>query len=195
MPSSLDRELQAALESTPNHASPGGATGQQRANDALPVTMNASGVRGGAERKGSLGFLLVLLVMAIGILVLVMTSFKSAAIYAKHVDEVVAGRSELTGRRLRVEGLLVHGSLERRDQPCEYRFQMERNGSKLLVHYPQCVVPDTFRDVPGVDVGVTVEGKLASNGDFDASQVMAKCPSKYEQRKAGASSVAGPGLL
>lgn len=193
MPSSLDRELQAALEGVPDRPARVG-TGQ--GNETQPVTVSAAGITRGTPDKGSLGFLLVLLVMATGILVLVLTSFKSAAVYAKHVDEVVVGRSELAGRRLRVEGFLVHGSLERRDQPCEYRFQMERNGAKLLVHYPQCVVPDTFRDVPGVEVGVTVEGRLTSEGDFRASQIMAKCPSKYEERKAGTSPVsAGPGLL
>ena len=34
-----------------------------------------------------------------------------------------------------------------------------------------------------MDIGVTVEGKLASNGGFEASQVLAKCPSKYEMKE------------
>jgi cytochrome c-type biogenesis protein CcmE len=51
------------------------------------------------------------------------------------------------------------------------------------VRYAQCIVPDTFKDVPGMDVGVTVEGKLAAGGGFEASQVMAKCPSKYEMKE------------
>ena len=44
-------------------------------------------------------------------------------------------------------------------------------------------MPDTFRDVPGMDVAVTAEGKLTDDGRFEASQIMAKCPSKYEMQQ------------
>jgi cytochrome c-type biogenesis protein CcmE len=33
-----------------------------------------------------------------------------------------------------------------------------------------------------VKVEVTAEGQLQANGTFRASQIMAKCPSKYEMR-------------
>src|SRR3954464_15494321 len=77
------------------------------------------------RRKGNVGLLAVLLVMVGGIVALVMTSFKEAAVYAKNVDQVKAEAVALGGRRLRVEGTLVHGTLERRDQPCEYRFTIK----------------------------------------------------------------------
>ena len=101
-----------------------------------------------ARRKGNLGLLAVLLVMAGGIIALVMTSFKDAAVYAKNVDQVKAEAAQLGGRRLRVEGNLVHGSLERRDQPCEYRFTIKGKDAELPVRFPKCIVPDTFKDVP-----------------------------------------------
>jgi cytochrome c-type biogenesis protein CcmE len=81
-----------------------------------------------------------------------------------------------------VLGTLVPGTLARRSEPCEYKFKMKKNDTEVTVLYPQCVVPDTFRDVPGVNVEVTAEGQLASNGTFHATQIMAKCPSKYEMR-------------
>ena len=131
---------------------------------------------------------------------LVMTSFQDAAVDAMPVDRLVAAKGSLGQRRVRVEGNLVHGSLEKRDQPCEYRFRLAKGGEEVAVRYPQCVVPDTFRDVPGMDVGVTVEGKLGSDGAFDATQVLAKCPSKYEMKDRAAKGeamphgdVAGPG--
>src|SRR6266851_7608207 len=166
--SQLDRELERALASAKKKDEPGSPDEQESAR---PM------------RKGNLGLLVVLLVMAGGIVALVMTSFKDAAVYAKNVDQLQAEGAALAGRRLRVEGNLVHGSLERRDQPCEYRFTIKGKESELPVRYAQCVVPDTFRDVPGMDVGVTVEGKLAAGGGFEASQVMAKCPSKYEMKE------------
>ncbi|MET0594888.1 MAG: cytochrome c maturation protein CcmE [Polyangiaceae bacterium] len=136
-----------------------------------------------APAKGNARLLLVLLVMAGGIVALVMTSFKDAAVYSKNVDQVMSEGRALAGRQLRVEGNLVHGSLTRRDQPCEYRFTIKGKDSQLPVSYAKCIVPDTFRDVPDMDVGVTVEGKLNAAGQFDATQVLAKCPSKYEMKE------------
>jgi cytochrome c-type biogenesis protein CcmE len=133
--------------------------------------------------KRSLGLLVALLAMGGGILTLVFTSFEDAAIYSKGVDELVKERDRLAARNVRVEGTLVKGTLTRRDQPCEYRFRITKNGAELPVHYAQCVVPDTFRDMPGMDVAVTAEGKLSPAGHFEANHIMAKCPSKYEMKE------------
>jgi cytochrome c-type biogenesis protein CcmE len=132
--------------------------------------------------KRNLGMLLALAVMAALIGALVLKSFNNSAVYAKTVDQLVASRDKLTGRAVRVEGMLVHGSLVKRDHPCEYRFKLQKNGSVLDVRFPQCVVPDTFRDRPEAEVGVTAEGKLLKDGTFEATQIMAKCPSKYEEK-------------
>jgi cytochrome c-type biogenesis protein CcmE len=120
--------------------------------------------------------------MAAGILTLVFTSFENAAIYSKGVDELMKEPGKYATRTLRVEGNLVHGTLLRRDDPCEYRFRIQKKGVEIGVHYAQCSVPDTFRDVAGMDVQVTAEGRLTDNGHFEASKILAKCPSKYEMR-------------
>jgi cytochrome c-type biogenesis protein CcmE len=131
--------------------------------------------------KGNIGLLIGLLVMGGGILTLVFTSFKGSAVYSKGVDDLVRDKDKFAERAVRVEGTLVKGSLVRRDQPCEYRFNIQKNKVVLPVRYSQCVVPDTFRDMPDMDVSVTAEGKLTS-GYFEASTIMAKCPSKYEMK-------------
>lgn len=136
-----------------------------------------------ARPRRSVGLLIALLVMAGGILALVMTSFEDSAIYAKKVDELVADKDRLASRSVNVTGTLVKGSLRRRDDPCEYRFKIENNGVQLAVHYPQCVVPDTFKDVPDMDVDVTATGTLSKSGHFEANHIMAKCPSKYEMEQ------------
>jgi cytochrome c-type biogenesis protein CcmE len=133
--------------------------------------------------KGSVGLLIGLLVMGGAILTLVFTSFKGSAVYSKGVDDLVRDKDKFSDRAVRVEGTLVKGSLVRRDQPCEYRFNIEKKGVVLPVHYAQCIVPDTFRDMPGMDVSVTAEGKLTDEGHFEASNIMAKCPSKYEMKE------------
>lgn len=113
---------------------------------------------------------------------LVLTGMKDNAIYAKPVDELIQQKARFAGRPVRAEGNLVHGSLMKREQPCEYRFTISKNGAELPVRFAQCVVPDTFRDVPGMDVGVTVEGQILSDNSFEATTVLAKCPSKYEMK-------------
>jgi len=113
---------------------------------------------------------------------LVLTGMQDKAIYSKPVDELLTQKMKFQGRPVRAEGNLVHGSLTKRDQPCEYRFTLEKNGAQLPVRFAQCVVPDTFRDVAGMDVGVTVEGELQKDSSFEASSVLAKCPSKYEMK-------------
>jgi cytochrome c-type biogenesis protein CcmE len=147
---------------------------------------------GGRKPRRELVLLGALLVIAGAILTLVMTSFDGAAIYSKSVDELVAQKDSLAKRNVRVQGTLVKGTLGKRDSPCEYRFRLQKNGAEIEVRYSQCVVPDTFRDVPNVDVDVTATGKLASDGHFQASEIMAKCPSKYDMKQQAASGMKAP---
>src|SRR5262245_54486678 len=99
------------------------------------------------KRQGSknLGLLLTLLVMVGAVVTLFLVGFKEAAIYATPVDQLLASQEKLAGRKVRVEGELVPGSLVKRDDPCEYRFKVhgpEKSG-ELPVRYAQCVVPDS----------------------------------------------------
>ena len=135
----------------------------------------------GTSRRGLLLTILLVMVGA-GAASFVLMGMKDQAIYSKSVDELVTNKSRFAGRQVNAEGNLVHGTLMKRDQPCEYRFTIEAKGTQVPVRFPQCVVPDTFRDVPGMDVGVTVEGELLSDNTFLASKVLAKCPSKYEMK-------------
>ncbi len=124
-----------------------------------------------------------LAMVAAGIAALVLTGMQDNAIYSKPVDQLLAQKAKFAGRPVRAEGTLVHGSLVKREQPCEYRFSITSGGVELPVRFAQCVVPDTFRDVPDLDVGVTVEGELQTDDSFEATSVLAKCPSKYEMKQ------------
>jgi len=86
----------------------------------------------------------------------------------------------------------VPGSLCRRSDPCEFRFRLRGGASRsdagpvdtaaeLSVRYPQCIVPDTFRDEPACSI--LVEGELcASCHRFEASQIFARTYGKYEMK-------------
>jgi cytochrome c-type biogenesis protein CcmE len=154
--------------------------------------MDDSGVEVPARRRGrdapkkaaSAGVLMAvgLVMAASAIVAVVLFTMKDNAIYSKPVDALLQEKKKFVGRPVRVEGNLVHGSLVHHDKPCEYDFTIEKNGQDLPVRFAQCVVPDTFRDVPGMDVGVTVEGELHVDNTFEATSVLAKCPSKYEMK-------------
>lgn len=174
MSTKLDDELAKAIATTDDTA------------DAEPPTSMDGVAKAAAREKRSgsrsIGLLVTLLVMVGALVTLFLVGFKEAAIYATPVDQLLISKEKFSGRKVRVEGELVPGSLVKRDQPCEYRFNVHGGDKKeiLPVRYAQCVVPDTFRDVPEGGVQVTIEGKFVAGAHFEATQVMAKCTSKYD---------------
>lgn len=187
----LDQELQKAISDSEQQAKEEAdrASTSQRGADAPPVLAPARELE---SPRRNWGLLLALLVVAGAILTLVFSSAEDAAIYSVTTDDLVSHASKYEGRNVRVEGALVKGSLRHRAEPCEYRFAMEKNGAQLPVRYAECIVPDTFRDVPDMDVLVTAEGKLDPSGHFQATNIMAKCPSKYEMQQKAAKGEAAP---
>jgi cytochrome c-type biogenesis protein CcmE len=167
---SIDQELARAVEQGEAEAAPAVAAPEASSPKTKP--------------KGNLGLLIGLLVILGGILTLVFTSFKGAAVYSVGVDQLLKESARYSDRAIRVKGLLVKGTLARRDEPCEYRFKLQENGSVLSVQHPSCIVPDTFKDMPGMDVEVQAEGHLAPDGKtFISNAIVAKCPSKYEMKQ------------
>ena len=174
--SSLDEELAHAVRRSEQDAP------AKPSADEEPVVLGSAPPRvARTARWRNLGLLAALLGISGAVLAVVLTSTE-AAVYSKGVDQLVEQRARLAGRNVRINGKLVEGTLKRRDRPCEYRFTLTKNGATVPVRYAQCVVPDTFRDVPGMEVQVTAEGQLNQDGYFVANQIMAKCPSKYEEQ-------------
>ena len=145
---------------------------------------------GGARKR--LLLVIPLVMAAAAIVALVLVGMQDKGMYSKPVDQLMAEKVKFLGKPVRAEGNLVHGSLVKRESPCEYRFTIEKNGVEVPVRFAKCVVPDTFRDVPGMDVAVTVEGQLVADNSLEASQVLAKCPSKYEMKERAASGEQAP---
>lgn len=171
----LDEELRQAID---NHE-------ELARNEPEPAQVFAKSPTAGTgtnKTRRQLGLLLGLVLMGAAILFVVFSGFKQAAVYSKGVNELLREKGRFESRTVRVVGTLVAGTLARRSDPCEYRFKMQKNDAVMTVLYPQCVVPDTFRDVPGVKVEVTAEGQISADGTFRAHQIMAKCPSKYQMR-------------
>jgi cytochrome c-type biogenesis protein CcmE len=144
------------------------------------VRDDATAPESGMSSTVKVGIVIALLGAGVAALLLG-TSATDAFVYSKLVNEVMTSPGEFKGRELRVEGELKNGSVQFREQPCEWRFVLQKKGKEMPVTFSQCVVPDTFRD--GMGISVTVQGKLAQDGGFTANQVVAKCPSKYEMKE------------
>ena len=114
------------------------------------------------------------LVLATVFGVLLYTTLGESMQYYKYVDEVVGSQADWSGKKLQVHGYVVPGSIGKKRDALEYRFDIQRNGKTLRAFY-NGIVPDTFKD----DSEVVLTGVLTEEG-FVANDMTAKCPSKYE---------------
>jgi cytochrome c-type biogenesis protein CcmE len=132
------------------------------------------------QKKSKLVPALVTLTVILGGLgYLFYSSAGEAFEYYKHVDEVMAQPSKWAGKHLQVHGFVQPDSIQKRidkeHQQVEYKFKAVNCGAEIWVHYAG-TVPDTFKD----RAEVVVKGTLA-DGRIDATEISAKCPSKYQQ--------------
>jgi cytochrome c-type biogenesis protein CcmE len=107
-------------------------------------------------------------------------------VYFHTVDELLAMKPA-TDKGYRVNGKVVTGSIDRKPSGQDVSFVLTGASSTLSVDY-HGIIPDTFVD--GADV--TVEGKVLASGTFEATNLMAKCPSKYEAAASEQASAATP---
>jgi cytochrome c-type biogenesis protein CcmE len=126
--------------------------------------------------------LISLAVVGGGIGYLLYSTAGEALEYYKHVDEIASSRDAWQRKPMQLHGYVVPGSIQKRfDRDhgrLEYRFRETNCGQDMEVLFAG-VVPDTFKD--GAEV--VVKGEL--DGDqFHSTEVMAKCPSKYQATEA-----------
>ena len=122
-----------------------------------------------------IGLTALVLVTAFG--ALLFTTLQDNLQYYKYVDEVAAAPHEWQGKTLQVHGYVVAGSIGKVADSLDYRFDLQRNG-KVMTAYYTGVVPDSFKD----DAEVVLTGQFRdSGGEFTATDMTAKCPSKYEE--------------
>jgi cytochrome c-type biogenesis protein CcmE len=128
-------------------------------------------------KAAKIGITSVVLATAFG--VLLYSSLGESLQYYKYVDEVMVEPAAWHGKNLQVHGMVVPDSIGRKDNTLEWRFQLQRNG-KVLTAYYTGIVPDTFK----ADSEVVLTGTMDDKG-FHATEMTAKCPSKYDAAPAG----------
>ena len=117
---------------------------------------------------------------------LAFTGFTKNAAYYLTVDEVLSRGDSIIDQNIRMEGLVQKGTIKWDSANIKLDFGVTHRdendnpsyasmGSRINVVY-NGIKPDSLID------GVTViaEGKLVSLDTFHATNIMTKCPSKYE---------------
>ena len=119
-----------------------------------------------------------LVVVIIGVLAwLALGGISESKTYYKTISELSQMGDQAHGKRLRVGGDVEQGSIVRNGR--EVSFVLHQDALKLRVVYNGIdPLPDTFKD----GAQALADGKLASNGTFEASKIQAKCASKYEAK-------------
>jgi cytochrome c-type biogenesis protein CcmE len=125
-----------------------------------------------SHKAAKIGVTSLVLLTAFG--VLLYTTLGESMQYYKYVDEVMAEPGAWQDKNLQVHGHVVPGSIGKKRDTLEYEFDIQRNGKTLRAYYTG-IVPDTFQ----ADSEVVLTGRLTPNG-FMATDMTAKCPSKYE---------------
>jgi cytochrome c-type biogenesis protein CcmE len=126
-----------------------------------------------SHKAAKVGVTTLILATAFGILLY--TTLGESMQYYKYVDEVMAEPEAWQDKNLQIHGHVVPGSIGRKRDKLEYKFELHRNGKRVTAYYSG-IVPDTFVD----DAEVVLTGRLTDEG-FVASEMTAKCPSKYEE--------------
>ena len=110
------------------------------------------------------------------VLTLAITGMEESKAYYQTVPELKAMGVKAEGRRVRVAGDVVVGSIERHEEGV-VTFVIDYEGETLPVRYVgRGPLPDTLVD----RAQAVAEGTLEPNGTFEATLVQAKCASKYE---------------
>lgn len=140
----------------------------------LPPELAANGATPGAATS-NVRFLIGALVAVAAVAYIAMSSFDNE-VYFLTVSEVVADIDAHDEREFRLKGHVVAGSHETLgDSLNHHRFELAEGGDTMVVYF-QGPLPDTFSD----DAEVIALGQLISDDEFEATEVVAKCPSRYE---------------
>ncbi|MBS1227113.1 MAG: CcmE/CycJ protein [Proteobacteria bacterium] len=107
------------------------------------------------------------------VVALVLNAFQSNLVFFFSPTQVAAGEAP-RGKSFRVGGLVKAGSIVRESDGVTLRFVMTDMEKEMTVAY-KGILPDLFRE----GKGAVAQGKLADDGIFVASEVLAKHDENY----------------
>jgi cytochrome c-type biogenesis protein CcmE len=128
-------------------------------------------------RLPSLKFTLIGLGLAGTMIFMLVVGTRSSSGFAYYVTVAEYNKNGEPHGQFRVNGKVEQGSIERLSSGRQVRFNIiDPDGqAKLPVDFTG-IIPDTFVD----KADVVVMGHRRQDGVFEATDLLAKCPSKYE---------------
>src|SRR5262245_51889500 len=106
---------------------------------------------------------------------------QQAMVYFVTPTELKANERSSADKFLRLGGMVVKGSLQKDLQNLTYRFELTDGTSTFPVFF-KGIPPDLFAE----GKGAVVEGRIGSDGVFQATMIMAKHAEEYSPHKDGA---------
>jgi cytochrome c-type biogenesis protein CcmE len=134
-----------------------------------------TGAKGPRRRRVRWSFLVAGVAIGGSVLYLVLANTGATAEYYMTITQL-RSCSSCSARTVRVAGVVVTGSIARDASNQVVRFQISDSKTTAMPVIYSGVVPDIFQ----AGAQVVVEGKLASNGVFQAQTLLTKCPSKFQ---------------
>ena len=129
------------------------------------------------------GAVIAVIVLSLGYLAY--TGVQDSKSYYVTIKELNGMGDGAYSKRLRVAGNVAPGSIKR--QGTHVEFQLEEEGRMIPVVYSGTEAPpDTFKD----HAQALAEGKYGRDGVFHATNLQAKCASKYAPKQPGATPTA-----
>jgi cytochrome c-type biogenesis protein CcmE len=128
-----------------------------------------------------IGMVVVALALGFFIFATFVNQKSNAILYYYTVGEALASPARIGDSAVRIGGRVVDGTIVRDPVGRRVDFTMADDKLKnrqIKVAFHSSITPDTFKD--GSEV--LVEGKFRTDGTFDANNLFAKCPSKYQSK-------------
>jgi cytochrome c-type biogenesis protein CcmE len=125
-------------------------------------------------------FLIGGIIILAAIAYLVVNGMQEAMVYFKMPSELRAEESTMKGKFVRMGGMVVKGSLQKDLQSLTYRFLLTDGSTNFPVYF-KGVPPDLFTE----GKGAVVEGRVGSDGVFQATTIMAKHAEEYSPNADG----------
>ena len=151
-------------------------------------------------KKNNRKTLIAMLVIAVALIALLIATTCSSTQYFLTVSELQSGETDMTGRNVRMSGVVLGDTIVYDPQTLDLTFEVaqipgdhrvinEMGGMavvlekaaadptlpRITIHY-NGVKPDLLKH----EAQAIVSGSLDVNGIFQAKELLLKCPSKYE---------------
>lgn len=154
-------------------------------------------VRKGSQKKFIFGGILIIA----AIVLLIITNTKAGAQYFLTVDEIKERQNEIIGKDIRVSGAVLGDTIEYDTHNLILKFdvahvpgdnkEIDAQGGLALVLHQAVMNPEANRlhvvyegvmpDLLQNEAQAIMTGKIGEDGVFHASELLLKCPTKYEE--------------